>query len=135
MPQVTRILETCLCVDDLTVARQFYTEVLGLTIYAEQNDRHLFFRVGNQMFLLFDPKESSKPLGTIPAHGTYGAGHLCFAAKEEEIDSWREQLETHGVAIESIHTWPQGGRSIYFRDPSGNSLEFASPAIWGIEGT
>jgi catechol 2,3-dioxygenase-like lactoylglutathione lyase family enzyme len=25
-----------------------------------------------------------------------------------------------------------GGRSIYFRDPSGNSLEFAEPRIWGI---
>ncbi|TIX39705.1 MAG: glyoxalase/bleomycin resistance/extradiol dioxygenase family protein, partial [Mesorhizobium sp.] len=27
---------------------------------------------------------------------------------------------------------PQGGRSIYIRDPSGNSIEFAEPRIWGI---
>ncbi|TIR45476.1 MAG: glyoxalase/bleomycin resistance/extradiol dioxygenase family protein, partial [Mesorhizobium sp.] len=26
----------------------------------------------------------------------------------------------------------QGGRSIYIRDPSGNSIEFAEPRIWGL---
>jgi len=29
--------------------------------------------------------------------------------------------------------WPQGGRSIYFRDPAGNSLEFAEPRIWRLD--
>lgn len=133
MKRVERILETCLCVDDLAVARQFYTEVLGLTVSAEQTDRHLFFRVGNQMLLLFDPQESSKPLGTIPAHGTHGAGHVCFAVRDDaELDDWQVQLAEHGVSIESIHVWPTGGRSLYFRDPAGNSLEFATPGIWGI---
>lgn len=133
MKHVTRILETCLCVADLAAARKFYTEVLGLTVLAEQTDRHLFFRVGNQMLLLFNPRESSKPLGTIPAHGTQGAGHCCFAVHDEELDAWQEQLAAHGVAVESIHIWPQGGRSLYFRDPFGNSLEFTTPRIWGIE--
>src|SRR5690349_719388 len=105
MPHVTRILETCLCVHDLAAARKFYTEVLGLAVFAEQTDRHLFFRVGDQMFLLFDPKESSKPLGAIPAHGTHGAGHVCFAIHQEEFDAWRAQLAAHNIPIESIHTW------------------------------
>lgn len=133
MKHVTRILETCLCVNNLAVARKFYTEVLGLTIAAEQTDRHLFFRVGNQMLLLFDPRESSKPLGTIPPHGTQGAGHVCFAITDVELSDWQSQLEAHGVAIESIHEWPEGHRSLYFRDPAGNSLEFTTPRIWGIE--
>ena len=133
MKQVTRILETCLCVDDLAVARKFYTEVLGLTVYAEQTDRHLFFRVGNQMLLLFDPQESSKPSGTIPAHGTHGAGHVCFVATDAGLAAWQQQLESHGVAIESIHEWPDNHHSLYFRDPAGNSLEFTTAKIWGIE--
>ncbi|MEE9589465.1 MAG: glyoxalase/bleomycin resistance/extradiol dioxygenase family protein, partial [Hyphomicrobiaceae bacterium] len=29
--------------------------------------------------------------------------------------------------------WPGGGRSIYFRDPSGNCLEIAEPRIWGFD--
>ena len=132
MKHVNRILETCLCVENLAAARKFYTEVLGLAVFAEQNDRHLFFRVGNQMLLLFDPKESSKPLGTIPAHGTHGAGHVCFATTEADLGEWQQQLESHGVAIESIHEWPEGHRSLYFRDPFGNSLELTTPRIWGI---
>ena len=37
-----------------------------------------------------------------------------------------------GVEIEVDYLWPGGGRSIYFRDPAGNSLEFAEPSIWGL---
>jgi catechol 2,3-dioxygenase-like lactoylglutathione lyase family enzyme len=132
MKRVEHILETCLCVDDLHVARKFYTEVLGLTVAAEQSERHVFFRVGNRMLLLFDPQESSKPLGAIPAHGTHGAGHVCFGVREDELPVWHQQLLDAGVAIESVHDWPQGGRSLYFRDPAGNSLEFSTPRIWGI---
>jgi catechol 2,3-dioxygenase-like lactoylglutathione lyase family enzyme len=132
--RVERILETSLYVDDLAVARQFYTQVLGLEIYAEQPGRHLFFRVGNQMLLLFDPKESNQPVGTFPSHGTQGAGHVCFAVRDEaELDEWQAQLESQGVTIERIHVWPGGARSLYFRDPAGNSLEFTTPGIWGIE--
>jgi hypothetical protein len=36
------------------------------------------------------------------------------------------------VAIEADFEWPKGGRSIYFRDPAGNCLEFAEPKIWGL---
>jgi catechol 2,3-dioxygenase-like lactoylglutathione lyase family enzyme len=34
--------------------------------------------------------------------------------------------------IEAEVEWPKGGRSIYFRDPSGNSLEFAESKIWNL---
>jgi catechol 2,3-dioxygenase-like lactoylglutathione lyase family enzyme len=66
----------------------------------------------------------------VPPHGTIGAGHVCFAATRHEIDDWCSDLEKHGIAIESDFEWPNGARSIYFRDPSGNSLEFAEPKLW-----
>ena len=50
----------------------------------------------------------------------------------EEITRWKAALEASGVAIEADFRWPSGGRSIYFRDPSGNSLEFAEPKIWPL---
>jgi catechol 2,3-dioxygenase-like lactoylglutathione lyase family enzyme len=68
----------------------------------------------------------------VPPHGTVGKGHLCFAASAEEIESWRARLIDLGVEIEADFHWPSGGRSIYFRDPSGNSLEFAEPKIWNL---
>jgi catechol 2,3-dioxygenase-like lactoylglutathione lyase family enzyme len=58
---------------------------------------------------------------------------VCFRATDRELAIWRERLESKGVAIEADFVWPaSGGRSIYFRDPAGNCLEFAEPRIWGL---
>ena len=38
----------------------------------------------------------------------------------------------NGVIVEADCDGPNGGRSIYFRDPSGNSIECAEPLIWGM---
>jgi catechol 2,3-dioxygenase-like lactoylglutathione lyase family enzyme len=48
------------------------------------------------------------------------------------VEAWRVRLEAKGVAIEADFEWPGGGRSIYFRDPAGNCLEFAEPRIWKL---
>src|SRR5690242_9685529 len=126
------ILETCLCVTDLDAAERFYREVLGLELDARQPGRHVFLRLGQRMFLLFNGDESLQPQGGFPTHGTRGPGHVCFACREDEIDTWHEHLQSHGIAIEHVHHWPGGARSLYFRDPSGNSVELASPKIWGL---
>lgn len=135
--QPSGILETVLYADDLNAAERFYGDVLGLRCVAREDGRHLFFRCGNQMLLVFNPVATAIPPGAgklpVPPHGAHGPGHVCFRAGPEELGRWRSHLETQGVAIESSFEWPQGGRSIYFRDPAGNSLEFAEPRIWGLE--
>ena len=68
-----------------------------------------------------------------PTHGADGRGHLCFRASADAIADWHDRLTANGIEIEMDFEWPQGGRSIYFRDPAGNSLEFAEPRIWGFE--
>lgn len=132
----TGILETVLYVSDLDEAETFYRDVLGLEPFTKTAGRHLFFRCGNQVLLLFNPAVTRLPPEAgklpVPAHGTIGSGHLCFRAGVDEISSWRTRLEANGVEIEADFEWPAGGRSIYFRDPSGNSLEFAEPRIWGL---
>jgi len=71
-------------------------------------------------------------LARLPSlHGARGAGHIALAAPETDLPSWRAHLETHGVEIESEVRWPRGGRSLYMRDPAGNSVEIASPTVWG----
>ncbi len=131
------ILETALYVDDLVAARRFYLEVMGLEIIVDRPPRQIFFRSGNDVLLLFDPTSTERDethVGgvAIPRHGAHGAGHLCFAIADLEIDAWRAHLTAHGVPIEAEVAWPRGGRSLYFRDPAGNSLELASPRIWGL---
>jgi len=134
--QPSGILETVLYASDLEAAKAFYSDVLGLTPFTEVAGRHLFYRCGNQVFLVFNPvatRDASSAGIPVPTHGAEGEGHLCFRASTEEIEQWRQRLVEQGVEIEMDFEWPQGGRSIYFRDPSGNSLEFAEPRIWGFD--
>jgi catechol 2,3-dioxygenase-like lactoylglutathione lyase family enzyme len=126
------ILETALYVDDLAAADRFYTEVLGLERIARVAGRHVFFRCGGRVLLLFRA-ESTRAGGMVPAHGAEGAGHVAFAATEEELPAWRAHLGSRGVEVEQEQSWPGGGRSLYFRDPAGNSLELATALVWGIE--
>jgi catechol 2,3-dioxygenase-like lactoylglutathione lyase family enzyme len=130
--QVQQILETCLYVDDLARAEDFYREVLGLAVESRQEGRHVFFHCGNRMLLLFNPLASRESTDHFPGHGAFGPGHVAFAVQAVDMDSWVSHLRAKNVPIEKIIEWPQGGRSIYFRDSAGNSLELATPQIWGI---
>lgn len=137
MAGAIRILETALYAENLEETADFYEHVLGLERFAEVPGRHVFFRTEGQVLLVFRPSATRQPPAPdarlpVPPHGADGAGHVCFAASAAEMDGWVQQLTNHGVAIESAFEWPQGGRSIYFRDPAGNSLEFAEPRIWGL---
>ena len=141
--QASAILESALYVTDLGAAESFYADVLGLEKIASVKDRHVFFRCGPGVLLLFNAQATRQPPPPdarlpVPPHGMTGEGHLCFSASAEEIEAWKARLEGKNIAIEADFLWPakpgqaRGGRSIYFRDPSGNSLEFAEPKIWDL---
>lgn len=132
-----RVLETVLYVDDLDRAETFYRDVLGLDVYAKSAGRQVFFKLADQMLLIFNPATTVLPPAPdarlpVPPHGARGAGHVCFRASAAEIDAWRARLAAAGITIEADFEWPGGGRSIYFRDPAGNCLELAEPRIWGL---
>ncbi len=133
-PCVRGVLEAALYVDDLDAAEAFYGVVLGLEKIVRAGNRHVFFRAGETVVLLFNPEETRKPAGNpalpVPPHGAQGAGHLCFRVEEASLDVWRRRLEAAGVVIEADFRWPNGARSLYFRDPAGNSLEMAPAALW-----
>ena len=131
--KATTVLETCLYVDDLARAERFYADVLGLQFASRQEGRHVFLRCGRRMVLLFNPLGSRESDGQFPPHGSFGPGHVAFGVREADLAAWSKWLEEHGVAIERTIDWPEGGRSLYFRDPAGNSLELATPRIWGID--
>lgn len=131
------ILETVLYATDLEAAEAFYRDVMGMEAFAKADRRHVFFRCGDQVFLVFNPDATQVPPAEgalpVPPHGARGVGHVCFRATAEEIDAWRAHLEARGVAIEADFEWPRGGRSIYFRDPCDNCVEIAEPRIWGLD--
>lgn len=129
-PSIDGILETCLYARDLPTAARFYERLLGLSPISTVEGRHAFFRCGEGVFLLFDPSRTRDEGGDVPPHGAEGPGHVAFAVDSAEVDAWRARLTAEGVVIEREVTWPSGGRSLYIRDPAGNSVELATRSIW-----
>jgi len=138
------VLETALYASDLDAAEAFYGGVLGLSCVARSGDRHVFFRLPGAMLLVFNPAETVRPPAAgalpVPPHGAVGPGHVAFAATAAELDGWRARLEAAGIVIEADFHWPGaagilGARSIYVRDPAGNSVEFTEPRLWGFRTT
>ena len=84
------------------------------------------------MILLFRAEETRKPGGDVPAHGASGPGDVAFGVPEAALTGWRGHLDREGVGVEVEVSWPRGGRSLYFRDPSGNSVELTTPRTWGL---
>ena len=131
-PPLRHLLETVLYVDDLDAAARFYGGVLGLAEASRKPGVFVFYRLERQMLLVFDPAAAARSVA-VPPHGARGAGHVAFAVADADLESWTRHLVTHGVEIEAELDWPNGGRSFYFRDPAGNSLELAAPRIWGFD--
>lgn len=135
-PVIGGILEAAIYADDLDAAEAFYGGLLGLRRIARGGNRHLFYAVGAGVLLIFNPAETEKPPGPgappVPVHGARGPGHVCFAVGATELEAVAQALRQAGQVIEADFRWPEGARSIYLRDPAGNSIEFADPALWGL---
>jgi catechol 2,3-dioxygenase-like lactoylglutathione lyase family enzyme len=133
MDPIRCIVEAAIYCDDLDAAEKFYRDVLGLPFLGKEPGRHVFFQAGeHQVLLVFCPTATLKG-DRLPAHGTHGAGHVALGIALQDLDQWRERLAHHGVPIEQEQTWERGGRSLYFRDPGGNSIELVTPGIWGLK--
>ncbi len=129
-PRLHGVLETSVYATDLKAARAFYGDVLGLTVLVETDGRHVSFRCGTGVLHVFHPS-ASQTSDSMPPHGAEGPGHAAFAIRHDDLDRWRAHLTEHGIAIEEEQTWPGGGRSLYVRDPAGNSIEVATTDLWG----
>ncbi|MBC9246605.1 VOC family protein [Paracoccus sp. 11-3] len=139
IPPVIGTLESALYADDLDAAKAFWTGIMGLKVITALPDRHVFFRVADkpypQVLLIFRASATEVPPDPdarlpVPPHGARGPGHFCLAVHADSLDAWRSHLEVRGIAIEADFRWPTGARSIYVRDPAGNSIELGEPKMW-----
>ena len=130
-PPVEAVIETAIYAADLGAAEAFYAGVLGLPVIGREAGRHVFFRIGVANLLLVFNADATLTGGMLPPHGTRGPGHFALGVPAASLDAWRDHLAACGVVIEKEVTWPRGGRSLYFRDPAGNSVELVTPGIWG----
>jgi catechol-2,3-dioxygenase len=132
-PRVRRILETAIYCADLAQTADFYQQLLGGTPMLS-GDRLVALDAGSGTVLLLFQRGNSgaleTPGGLVPGHDGSGPVHLAFAIEAGQLGSWESRLAQLGIDIESRVTWQSGGTSLYFRDPEGRSVEFATPGIW-----
>jgi catechol 2,3-dioxygenase-like lactoylglutathione lyase family enzyme len=124
---IARVYETVLYADDIAPTHDFYRDVLGLRSVGVDELAAALRVPDGAMLLVFAPQMSSRPGRGVPSHGATGAGHVAFSV--DALDDWRERLRSNGVAIEQETDW-DAGRSIYVRDPAGNSVELVEGDIW-----
>jgi len=113
MIQATGIDHLVLHVTDVQRARQFYTEILGMKVYRE-NDRQVFLHAGQQGVALFK-KQGESPLST-----GNDLNHLALNVAAGTYEALKADLEHHGVAVTGR---PGEDRCIYFQDPDGHRLQ------------
>jgi catechol 2,3-dioxygenase-like lactoylglutathione lyase family enzyme len=133
MPRIRRVLETALYCDDLAATAAFYESLLDVKPMLS-GDRLVAFDAGQQTVLLLFQRGNSgaldTPGGLVPGHSGSGPVHLAFAVDADDLPAWETRLNQLAIPIESRVRWPRGGSSLYFRDPDGRSVEFATPGIW-----
>lgn len=130
-PAPLAVHETVLYAEDLPATTAFYEQAVGLRVVFGPNAVLAALRVdGRGVLLLFDPAQAESAGRDVPSHGARGPGHIAFSVAEADLDAILARCRDHGAEVERELTWPRGGRSVYLRDPAGNSVEFVVGEIW-----
>lgn len=132
--KVGGILESALSVGDVVKSAKFYERLFGFSRLMSTERLVALDVAGRDVLLLFlrgaTGEPYSTPGGVIPPHGSSGQSHLAFSITDDNLADWKRRLESEGVIIESVVTWPGGAESVYFRDPDQNLLELITPGFW-----
>jgi glyoxylase I family protein len=120
-----RIHHTAIICADYNRSKQFYTEILGLKIIAEnyRRDRNsykldLALPNGSQIELFSFPDPPPRPSRPEAC----GLRHLAFAV--EDVDQAKAKLEAQGIQVEAVRLDEfTNKRFTFFADPDGLPLE------------
>lgn len=127
---IESVYETILYAENVPDSAMFYAGTLGLRLVGEPDELLASFRLPDGgMLLVFHPRLAAQPGRPVPSHGTTGAGHVAFTVRQDSLDDWVARLAERGIELEQTVEW-ENGRSLYFRDPAGNSVELVDRDIW-----
>jgi catechol 2,3-dioxygenase-like lactoylglutathione lyase family enzyme len=113
MIEASGIDHIVLHVSDVERSKQFYTALLGMTPYRE-NERQVFLHAGAQGVALFKRTDGLP----VPAGGDMN--HLALKVAGGTYESLKSELEARGVSVSGR---PGDDHCIYFQDPDGHRLQ------------
>ncbi|HKX21102.1 MAG TPA: VOC family protein [Nitrososphaeraceae archaeon] len=133
--KIGKIVETSIYSTNLEDMKDFYVNKLGLEFVSEQQGRHVFIKTDNNMLLIFNHEititenETSHGASTPPS-----VIHIAFEIDSGEYDTAKKMLIESNIQIEKEIEWGNriGSKSIYFRDPAGNLVEFITKNYWEL---
>ena len=133
--KIGKIVETSIYSTNLEDMKDFYVNKLGLEFVSEQKGRHVFIKTDNNMLLIFNHEititenETSHGVSTPPS-----VIHIAFEIDSGEYDTATRTLIESNIQIEKEIEWGNriGSKSIYFRDPAGNLVEFITKNYWEL---
>lgn len=120
------LINTCLISNDVNRLAAFYAQVLQIQPH-RVDETYVDFPTGTGVLALFSAESQEKyiPGSTLP-----GQNHSAILEfRVSDVD--QEYARLHDVVkqwVKAPTTQPWGTRSIYFRDPDGNLVDFFAPA-------
>jgi catechol 2,3-dioxygenase-like lactoylglutathione lyase family enzyme len=132
-----KIVESCIYSSDLETMKDFYANKIGLEFISEEKGRHVFLKAGKSMLLIFNP-ENTRIEGNsrFPVHGAItppASIHIALEIEKDDYENSKKMLTDVNIDIEKEMAWDNGSGSIYFRDPTGNLVEFVTKGNWPVE--
>ena len=132
-----KIVETCIYSYELEKMKNFYVNTIGLELISEETGRHIFLKVGKSMLLIFNPRNTMiKSNSIFPIHGAIAPPaiiHFALEIEKQDYVNSKKMLNQNNIEIEKEIIWKKGTKSMYFRDPIGNLVEFITRDSWPVE--
>jgi catechol 2,3-dioxygenase-like lactoylglutathione lyase family enzyme len=120
------LINTCLITTDVNRLVNFYEEVLEMTAQ-RSGDPYAEFRTGVGVLAIFSADAQQKYIpGSADAAGNRSA---ILEFRVTDVDREYARLQPFVTTwVKKPTTQPWGTRSVYFRDPDGNLVNFYMPA-------
>jgi catechol 2,3-dioxygenase-like lactoylglutathione lyase family enzyme len=111
----------CLITESVPALVQFYTKILGCQ--AAGDDTHAEFEMGGVSLAIFT-RQGTEAMAPGSMEGA-GYGSFTIGFEVDDVDAQYERLKALGVPFVKLPaTYPWGARSVWFRDPDGNIVDF-----------
>ena len=111
----------CLITEDVSALAGFYERIFNCQ--AEGDQAHAEIKIGGVEITIFSKAGMERLAPGSMEHAGYGSFTMGFAV--DDVDAEYKRLSALGVEIvKNPTTHPWGCRSLWFRDPDGNLIDF-----------